>query len=192
MVLGGLWHGAGWNFVIWGALHGIYLVIDHAWTSLRARIGWRGGGAGAWVLTFGAVCIAWVFFRAPDPATALAILRGMAGLEGVALPDAIGMRLGALRGMLEDVGVTWYPGGGARLIETWMWVALAAVIALAMPNTQQIMRRWEPALDASPAPARPRWLEWQPARRHALALGVLMVLSVLSLNQPSDFLYFQF
>jgi alginate O-acetyltransferase complex protein AlgI len=192
MVLGGLWHGAGWNFVIWGALHGIYLVIDHACTSLRTRLGWRGGGVAAWALTFGAVCVAWVFFRAPDIATALALLRGMAGIEGVALPDAIGMRLGGLRGVLEDVGVTWYLGGGTRLIETWAWVALAAAIALGMPNTQQIMGRWEPALDARPAAPRPQWLAWQPARRHALALGVLVVLSVLSLNQPSDFLYFQF
>ncbi|GGC07208.1 MBOAT family O-acyltransferase [Pseudoduganella buxea] len=196
MLLGGLWHGAGWNFVIWGALHGVYLVVAHGWSALRERLGCNGAGRAwrlcAWALTFGAVCVAWVFFRAPDVAGALAILRGMVGAEGVALPAAIGMRLGGLQQVLEGLGVSWYLGGGTRLVETWSWVALGAVLALAMPNTQQIMRRWEPALDARPAQGGPGWLAWQPGRRQAVVLGVLAVLSVLSLNQPSDFLYFQF
>ena len=71
MLLGGLWHGAGWNFLIWGGLHGLYLCVNHLWQ------GWRGvrgewprprnqvaGERRSWAITFFAVVIAWVFFRA--------------------------------------------------------------------------------------------------------------------------------
>src|SRR5437867_3917025 len=82
MFLGGLWHGAAWTFVVWGLLHGFYLVIEHA---SRALVGER-----CWVqtfpakillglLTYGAVCLAWVFFRASDFTIATRMLRGMFG-----------------------------------------------------------------------------------------------------------------
>jgi alginate O-acetyltransferase complex protein AlgI len=44
MLLGGLWHGAGWTFVIWGALHGFYLLVNHAWRAFKTRLGWADGG----------------------------------------------------------------------------------------------------------------------------------------------------
>jgi len=77
-VLGGLWHGAGWTFLAWGALHGMALVVERAW---------RGAGAAlpnwlAWLLTFTFVNIAWVYFRAASLADAHALLEGMAGLRG--------------------------------------------------------------------------------------------------------------
>jgi alginate O-acetyltransferase complex protein AlgI len=89
MVLGGLWHGASWNFVIWGALHGAGLAATRMWQ--RAR----GEGEGSWVsrvwttfLTFQFVCVAWVFFRAPSFAHAWLILtriaRGTTGTANVA------------------------------------------------------------------------------------------------------------
>jgi len=82
MFLGGLWHGAAWTFVVWGLLHGFYLVIEHV---LRAFLGDK-----AWtdnlavkvllgLITYAAVCLAWVFFRASDFATATRMLRGMFG-----------------------------------------------------------------------------------------------------------------
>src|SRR2546421_12448694 len=81
MLLGGLWHGAAWTFVAWGALHGVYLCINHAWSHYGpkrpprfARLADIAGAA----LTFLAVVIAWVFFRAPDMATALSVLSKMA------------------------------------------------------------------------------------------------------------------
>src|SRR5436190_1041712 len=90
MFLGGLWHGAAWTFVVWGLLHGSYLVIERVvrifCTDLRwlnNPIGWAAGGVATW---FG-VCIAWVFFRAPDFAVASRMLSGMFG--GHARGDAI-------------------------------------------------------------------------------------------------------
>jgi hypothetical protein len=138
-----------------------------------------------------------VFFRSPDLGTSWEIVRGMTGGFGVALPEAIGSRLGALGTMLENAGVNYYLGGGARFIENWSWVMFAAAIAFLLPNTQQIVRRFEPALDFLPAaqPGRGRaatWLTWLPSRRWAMFLGVLAVASLLSLNRPNEFLYFQF
>jgi D-alanyl-lipoteichoic acid acyltransferase DltB (MBOAT superfamily) len=195
MLLGGLWHGASWNFVVWGGLHGLYLVIVHAWQALEARLGWQGssraGRLAAWALTFVAVVFAWVFFRAADLPSALHIVAGMVGQHGLSLPDAIGARLGGLRNVLSQLGVGWSLGGGTQFIETWSWVVLAALIALCAPNTQQIMHRFDPALDhdGKAAPAR---LSWLPSQRHALASGLLAVLCLLALARPSEFLYFQF
>ena len=89
MLLGGLWHGAGWNFVIWGGLHGVYLCINHLWR------GWRGEAAAAasaphrsrrkgfrWAITFFAVVIAWVFFRAKTVAGAWQMLGSLFGVRG--------------------------------------------------------------------------------------------------------------
>ncbi|MGB9093528.1 MAG: MBOAT family protein [Gallionella sp.] len=86
MVLGGLWHGAGWTFVIWGALHGLYLGVNHLWRELvverylRWIPNWLGILAGG-TLTFVAVVSAWVLFRSSDLAQALAILKAMYGID---------------------------------------------------------------------------------------------------------------
>jgi D-alanyl-lipoteichoic acid acyltransferase DltB (MBOAT superfamily) len=192
MLLGGLWHGAGWNFVVWGGLHGAYLVVAQLWHAGAARVGWHGGRAGrlaGQVLTFGAVCVAWVFFRAPDLHTALPIVAGMGGANGVQLPATLGAHLGTLGPLAESFGIGWYQGGTALFVETWGWVAFAGAIAFGAPNTQQIMHRFAPALDAVAGGTR---LAWRPSRRHAVALGTLAVFSVLALNRPTDFLYFQF
>jgi alginate O-acetyltransferase complex protein AlgI len=88
MLLGGLWHGANWTFVVWGGLHGLYLAVER-W--LRERTGVAGDPVSGWsrlslaLLTYMLVNLTWVFFRAKDFAGAARILRGMAGLgEGAA------------------------------------------------------------------------------------------------------------
>lgn len=200
MLLGGLWHGAGWNFVIWGGLHGLYLVIQHAWSAAAERL--RLSLASGWnivftAITFVAVCYAWVFFRAANLSTAWEIVQGMTGFHGVGIPEAVGIRLGGFKPMLEQAGVTFFLGGGSRFLETWAWVAVAAGIVFFLPNTYEITRRFDPALDVpdqagqgNTGPA--RIFVWTPSRRWATALGILALASVLSLNRPSEFLYFQF
>lgn len=201
MVLGGLWHGAGWNFVIWGFLHGMYLTVHQLWLIVAAALRFPVQAAG-WklvsvLLTFAAVCVAWVFFRAPDMATAMTILHGMHGGFGVALPDSIMGSLHALQPVLARLGVTSYLGGGGAFIEVWGWIACAACIAFVFPNTQEIVRRYEPALDFVARPAGSatwlgRLLTWSPTGAWAIAIGVLALVSLLALNRPADFLYFQF
>jgi D-alanyl-lipoteichoic acid acyltransferase DltB (MBOAT superfamily) len=85
MVLGGLWHGASWNFVIWGTLHGGALAVNRAWTRFRVRekagpptSSWTLGHVLAVLATFHFVCFAWIFFRAPTFAHASLVLGRLA------------------------------------------------------------------------------------------------------------------
>jgi len=196
MVLGGLWHGAGVNFVVWGALHGGYLVLNHGWQALAQRIGFPSASR-TWriasiALTFVSVCIAWVFFRATDFSKAALILQGMAGQYGVGLPASVGLALGGLGPLLEQAGLDFYLGGGARFLGTWNWVVFAAAIAFLCPNTQQIMRHYESRPMDAVTGRLGAWLAWRPSRRWGLYLGAILLGSLLSLSRPTEFLYFQF
>src|SRR5262249_54437683 len=137
MLLGGLWHGAAWNFVAWGALHGIYLAIHHAWQDLRARLGLAAsagplGRAGAVALTFLAVVAAWVLFRAASFPAALAILAGMAGLNGNGGAESL---------FGVSYGAALYGG-----IDETLALAFLAFLAFFAPNTQQWLADYRPAL----------------------------------------------
>jgi alginate O-acetyltransferase complex protein AlgI len=85
-LLSGLWHGASWTFVCWGALHGLALAMSHWWSASRARKG-RGPSKsigirfGCWLATYVFVCTTWVLFRAQSFPAALCILQKMAGLS---------------------------------------------------------------------------------------------------------------
>lgn len=82
-ILGGLWHGAMWTFVAWGALHGLALVIFHFWSRRGTPLpAWAG-----WALTFMFVNVTWVFFRAQDWASAIKVFHGMADWRSLSIPD---------------------------------------------------------------------------------------------------------
>ena len=87
MLLGGLWHGANWTFVVWGGLHGIYLAAERG---LRKRFaGYRPGPLAvgdAGLLTYALVNVTWVFFRAKTFGKAWLVLSGMFGLNAGAEP----------------------------------------------------------------------------------------------------------
>jgi len=207
MLLGGLWHGAGWTFVAWGALHGSYLVINHAWEKFRVRLLpalnaksplWR---ATAWLITFLAVVVGWVFFRAEDFSAALAILEGMSGSNGVSLPNAIMVRLGPITEILQSAGITPYLGGGSQFVSTYLWILLLFPLSIVMPNTQEIMRNFDPALDVnktnsihsiSPFEKLAQKITWQPNLAWACIAGLIAALGILALTNISEFLYFQF
>lgn len=181
MLLGGLWHGAGWTFVVWGGLHGIFLIINHAWQHLTKNQEWLRGNIFAqgfsWVLTILAVSVAWVFFRADTFDGALAIFYGLAGINDI-LP-AMGLVSGEV---YADSGI------GKRV---WRWLALAAVIAVLCPNIYQIMRRYRPVLGIpNRKPLLP--LRWRPTVIWAGVTGIVLVASLVLLTQVSEFLYFRF
>jgi alginate O-acetyltransferase complex protein AlgI len=198
MVLGGLWHGAAWNFVIWGALHGVYLLINHVWAAIAVRFKLAVSSAGwrfcAIFLTFIAVCFSWIFFRATSIDIALQIVKGATGGYGIGLPEAIGAQLGSGKQLLENLGVDFYLGGGERFVQLYTWTLVAAFIAFLMPNTQQLMRHFEPALDYVEEDRKSFFagVRWKPKTTWALLISILLVSSLLSLNRPSEFLYFQF
>lgn len=145
-------------------------------------------------LTFVCVVFEWVYFRAPDIASANRIVLGMLGVHGVALPDAITSRLGALWPLLQGMGVSSFLGGGGAFVEVWAWVVLGALLAFFCPNTQEIMARHEPALAEKGALLMPshRHFDWQIDRRHAALAGFLLAIGILALSRPTEFLYFQF
>lgn len=197
MLLGGLWHGAGWTFVIWGGLHGLYLVIHQAWQGIRKRLGHdltkssAGGRVLGISLTFLAVVVGWVFFRAQSLDGAMAILAGMVGLNGVTVPEAIALRAGPLASWLGSIGVVFTPGGGRDFVMNYLWILMLLPVVFLSPNTQQIMGRFKPALDTDHDNSATR-LAWSVRRRWAVLMAVVLASGLLSLTRPSEFLYFQF
>ncbi len=85
MLLGGLWHGAAWTFVAWGALHGLFLLAERGVHAVTGKAAWTSSAPAAtlgWLLTFLGVTVTWVFFRAQDFPTAMKTLVSMLGVFG--------------------------------------------------------------------------------------------------------------
>ncbi len=119
MLIGGMWHGAGWTFVLWGGVHGIALVINHRWSAARRTMPALPG----WLLTTATVVGGWVLFRAKSFSDAAGVYRSMLGLN-------IGRRMA-----YDPVLVTALP-----------YLLIAIIIALALPNTRELSRRFRPTL----------------------------------------------
>ena len=204
MLLGGLWHGAGWTFIFWGGLHGAYLVVNHLWRSFRQTLGhdlkqdsWWLRGMG-WSLTFIAVVISWVFFRASNFETAISIIRSMSGFNGINLPNFFAPYLGFLRDFgVEFRGFTVQVGISQKYAV--FGIALLLSIAWFAPNTQQWMGHYNPTLTKPLQNNRSPWseafwqkLQWQPNRTWTTLVAGLTVASLLCFTRVSEFLYFQF
>jgi len=204
MFVSGLWHGASYGFVIWGLIHGFYLTINHAWRLIRPQL-WPDRASYervmrplGWLLTFIAVVVAMVFFRTPTIASAVDLMKGLIGQNGVALPQAIYGHLGPLAGWLHRVGVTsvspalWSGQEFARMVE---WIFALMLIALACPNTLEILARYEPALGVKPLttdfPAR-RFIEWNASLPWAIGVSIVAAIAIVSMGGRSEFLYWQF
>jgi D-alanyl-lipoteichoic acid acyltransferase DltB (MBOAT superfamily) len=113
MLLGGLWHGAAWTFLLWGGIHGTALSAERF---ARERLGGFSLPAwAAWLVTFNVVCVAWVFFRAPDLDTAFGVLGGL-GLSGPA--PLVTLPLVFL--IVAAVAIQAVPGGWWRDAEAWL------------------------------------------------------------------------
>jgi alginate O-acetyltransferase complex protein AlgI len=185
MLLGGLWHGAGWNFIIWGGLHGIYLCINHLWQR------WRGDGARAsaglpakilsWAVTFFAVVVAWVFFRARTAAGAWQMLGSLFGFEA-------GSSAYASPGILRVMDLPILVGGDMLLLVGGGGVALALLIALSLPNVPQLFHYRE----YRRAPEQGSPVRWRLNGMWALFTALAFAISLFGMWQRLEFLYFQF
>ncbi len=196
MLLGGLWHGAGWTFVFWGGLHGLYLVVNHIWQYLRSQLGWysqresRLGRMISRLITFVAVVVGWVFFRADDYQSALRMIAGMAGLNGFVWPENDIAGLGPLADVLHQWGwqfqpLRYFDGRGNLLMMTAMMV-----FVWWMPNTQQIMAAYRPSVQKVVAVA--RWPHWRLTIAWAIMIAIGGIVAMLRLSHVSEFLYFRF
>jgi alginate O-acetyltransferase complex protein AlgI len=181
MLIGGLWHGAGWTFVFWGGLHGLYLCVNHLWRAAPLPLCLRVlplpvRALAGWVITFGAVIVAWVFFRAPDFLSAFAVLRNM------------------FYGPLVPVGFT--PHLFTLQNNTDFTFAIAAVTALIMPNAYQWLRNYNPAVHfeyhGSETFGFLRFLQWQPSFYALLVILAMGCWAVSNLDQNREFIYFRF
>lgn len=195
MLLGGLWHGAGWTYIVWGGLHGCYLVINHGWQLLHKRF-WHGPSSKTMhaisvLITFLAVVVAWVVFRAENISTATAILKAMAGMNGFVLPDVWLPKWGAFGQWLTRQGVPFsntealIKGGAIN------WILVSMLIIWIAPNSQQMMMNFKPALNIPEDSAATR-LQWQPTYAWLAASVACAVYSILSISELSEFIYFQF
>ena len=167
MLISGFWHGAGWNFIVWGGMHGAGLVVNHYWKKKKHKMpAWLG-----WLITFNFVNISFVFFRAKSLEGAGQILGGMAGMNGIMLHRSLGKFT-----WLQDMGITF--GKWLDAIkgndETWVMAIVALIIVAFLKNSMEIISR-----------VRPSW-GW------LVLLLVVSFWSLLDMSKVSEFLYFQF
>jgi alginate O-acetyltransferase complex protein AlgI len=190
MLLGGLWHGAGWNFLVWGGLHGIYLCINHLWQAWRAdnNYAWAGvleKGLAArglsWAITFLAVVVAWVFFRARTAEGAWQMLGGLFGFRA-------GSSAYASPGVLRLMDLPILVGEQRLLLIGGGAVALALAVALSLPNVPQLFGYRE----YRRAPEKAGLLRWRPNAAWALVTALSLAISLFGMWQRLEFLYFQF
>jgi len=202
MFVSGLWHGAGYLFILWGLLHGVYLSVNHAWRLFGPRT-WsnketydRFMRPTGFVLTFLSVVFAMVLFRSANADAAKELLQGMVGLNGISLPQQIHAQLGPLKGLLQSFVSASTVMSAQEFVLAMAWVAVLLLVALMFPNTLQLMARYEPALGVHSKPAAPlfllRALDWTPTAPWAVAMSSLVVAAVMRLGGKSEFLYWQF
>jgi alginate O-acetyltransferase complex protein AlgI len=164
MLLGGLWHGAAWTFVVWGALHGGYLCVNHAWSNYGPAVAprfARVANAAAFALTFVSVVVAWVFFRADSISSAIFVLSRMANPTNIVFG----------RGEMANA----------------MFIAVYAAIAWFAPNTQEIM-----GYDHNNRVVGENLNGWLRRPGFLYAAAAALAFGVLGISQHSEFIYFRF
>jgi D-alanyl-lipoteichoic acid acyltransferase DltB (MBOAT superfamily) len=184
----GVWHGAGWGFVVYGLLNAIYVCVNEAWRERRKRRRRQakkekrelpeinlGDRIFYHVLTLACVLVGNMFFRAETLADGISIFKGMAGLNGAG-------------------GAAAFAALTPPLFYAVLFVA--AVIVAIMPNTQQIMTRFRPAVNwrlwKDEAPAAIMW-RWRPTPAGIAFTGTLLFVSVAMISRgQAIFLYFNF
>jgi alginate O-acetyltransferase complex protein AlgI len=162
----GLWHGAGWTFVLWGCMHGAALVAHRLWSGLGLRLPkWA-----AWFVTFNFINVGWVFFRAKTFGDAIRVLEGMAGFNGILLPTDGPTGLIHARGLIE--ALKGLHGGNGILVLCML--ALFLPLSFLFPNSDRMAETF------------------RPNAVHLAILSLLGFVSILFLGTYSEFLYFRF
>jgi hypothetical protein len=208
----GLWHGANWTFVIFGALHATYMIINYVWLTLKKKQRWALDGRlhkmSSCLLTYVAVVIALVFFRAESVSTAVNIVAGMLGLNGISLPATLpltaeNLALGWVKELIHFNGLL--PNENIKINPLWILSLLVVghAIVWMLPNMHQIMSGYKIVVeDLTPQKKKvlretPSWtskLTWRPTISAAVGVGLLFfcLIVAMSTNKPSTFLYYQF
>jgi alginate O-acetyltransferase complex protein AlgI len=207
MLISGVWHGAGYQFLLFGALHGIYVVSYHFWREIKMRI-WPGGTANfrfgralGIALTLTCVAASMVLFRSASAMAAMHMFSCMFGANGIVVPQGLANLpvVGTLVHVL-DLKI-----GKQMLLysDPLMLIVPSLILVLAAPNIYEMMSDYETALMAKPAKAQTtarRWLlsfrdiRWRPSLAYSCLAGLLAFAAMTRMlsNAPSEFIYFRF
>ena len=180
-LLGGLWHGAGWTFVVWGAMHGLAITVHRYWTSLGLRTNKFLG----WLLTFLFVNCSWVFFRAESFEDAIRVLRGMAGINGIEHSASFLLTSNIFTRFDSALYAMFPPNGIIVFVLAAKSIIVFGLVTFLFPSTVQITR-------FMPYSGR---FYFRRSIGQAALLGVTMFLSILTFTggvTSSEFLYFNF
>lgn len=202
MFISGLWHGAGYLFVLWGILHGIYLCVNHAFrTFVHSR--WSDSDSYdrimrplGFVLTFGGVAFSMVLFRSTSVDSALNILAGMIGINGVEVPMAILERLPDSVRQLWFITDTGDIAHWDNVLPLAAWIIGLAPIVFLAPNTLQVLEHYRPTVDFAPKLTNryPMGVDvrWRTSPAWAVFIALVGWFAVQNIGGYSEFLYWQF
>ncbi len=195
MFLCGVWHGSGWTFLVFGAFHGVVMVIHRMWTQLReatgldGQYGWWDNGF-ARVLTLATWVVGLTLFRSPDLDTFGHMLSGMLGLNGAHLPLHWQGALAPLAGVFGLMNIDFQNAPIMLTSQVILWIVVLGAITLCTPNIYQLLERYEPVLLQQPL-APTRW-RWRLSAWLAVAVMAMAITALLNMSNVSEFLYFQF
>jgi len=201
MLLGGLWHGAGWNFLLWGGLHGIFLVINHVWHTVKSPVDVTRvmNTISAWLLTFVAVVFAWVPFRATSYEGTINMWRGMLGWNGAYFLDSLHDKFNLLEPIeIWVIGPVRLDGLLGELLPNpanFWWIGILMLAIVTLPNTQQFMQKYHPVLTSNKDSIRlfrSNGVFWTPNKLYATGIAFLFFFTLTSMSGVSEFLYFNF
>lgn len=172
MVLIGIWHGAGWTFILWGIIHGVFLLLNHQWRRLKVSL----PKFINWLITFSCVVCCWVVFRAESIHDALSVLYAMLDVSNFCLPTG---RVEEKLGFLRDFGVQfadfWIVK--EKFVESLLTLICCFLVAVGIDDSYQRIKKL--------------------GEKHsffvAFCTGAIFTISVLTIkHSQSEFLYFQF
>jgi alginate O-acetyltransferase complex protein AlgI len=208
MILAGVWHGSHWTYVAWGGLHGAYLVINHLWQTIVISKNEVMASQSEWgiflsrSLTFFAVVIAWVLFRAENMHVACEIYKGMIGLNGVSIPLPLANLLGGLEDHLQSWGVVFSLDGKRLFVRTYMWVIISMITVWLSPNIYQFMHNFDPTFkqpfkSIMGEPSKKygltnNILSWSPSKFWAISVSLILVVAIMAITSIEEFIYFKF
>jgi alginate O-acetyltransferase complex protein AlgI len=195
MILGGLWHGAGWLFLLWGAIHGLFIVINHTWNiyfNLKLWFIFK------WFITFLAVVFAWVPFRCESVEGLINMWSGMIGLNGFLIHESylnIFEKQNFIKYLFKFIN---FEIANDNLIIDFNGIILICLllsITLFMPNTSQFMSRFTNynfKFKSDLFKNHTKIFFWKPNLLWSLLIAFLFCIAVLNLYGVSEFLYYQF
>lgn len=204
----GLWHGAGWNFIVFGMLHGSYITIYNLWSQLKQRYkslkiitNKAMANALARVITFTCVVVGWIFFRAESFSGATSILSSMFGLNKISMPKSVINFTGLSEEWFLNNGFIFeglFGNGvmGNQPINVIFFTGILITFCYIMPNCTQIFHRHKPFITTYPdhpaAFKKFHYLQWAPTYRWAIFTALTFCIAAMNLLKESEFLYFQF